>query len=66
MLRELKTLVHPRQIKKITVDKVTVEHEVVRSGAFHGSAETRAYVKRVMRRYNRFKFKIQVHSYDHH
>ena len=31
MLRELKTLVHPRQIKKITVDKVTVEHEVVRS-----------------------------------
>ena len=42
------------------------EHEVVRSGAFHGSAETRAYVKRVMRRYNRFKFKIQVHSDDHH
>ena len=41
------------------------EHEVVRSGAFHGSAETRAYVKRVMRRYNRFKFKIQVHSDDH-
>ena len=31
MLRELKTLVHPRQIKKITVDKVTIEHEVVRS-----------------------------------
>ena len=31
MLRELKTLVHPRQVKKITVDKVTVEHEVVRS-----------------------------------
>lgn len=42
------------------------EHEVVRSGAFYGSAETRAYVKRVMRRYNRFKFKIQVHSDDHH
>lgn len=41
------------------------EHEVVRSGAFHGSAETRAYVKRVMRRYNRFKFKVQLHSDDH-
>lgn len=41
------------------------EHEVVRSGAFHGSAETRAYVKCVMRRYNRFKFKIQLHSDDH-
>ena len=42
------------------------EHEVVRSGAFYGSAETRAYVKCVMRRYNRFKFKIQLHSDDHH
>lgn len=31
MLRELKTLVHPRQVKKITMDKVAVEHEVVRS-----------------------------------
>jgi membrane-bound lytic murein transglycosylase F len=36
------------------------EHEVVRSGAFHGSAETRAYVKRVMRRYNRFIHKLKT------
>lgn len=35
------------------------EHEVVRSGAFHGSAETRAYVKRVMRRYNRYIHKLK-------
>ena len=31
MLRELKMLLHPRQVKKITVDGNTVEHEVVRS-----------------------------------
>ena len=31
MLREMKMLVHPRQVKKITVDGNTVEHEVVRS-----------------------------------
>ncbi len=31
MLREMKTLVHPRQVKKITVDGNTVDHEVVRS-----------------------------------
>ena len=31
MLREMKMLVHPRQVKKITVDGTTVEHEVVRS-----------------------------------
>lgn len=36
------------------------EHEVVRSGAFHGSAETRAYVKRVMRRYNRYIHKLKT------
>lgn len=31
MLREMKMLVHPRQVKKITIDGNTVEHEVVRS-----------------------------------
>ena len=31
MLRELKTLVHPRQVKKITMDHATVDHEVMRS-----------------------------------
>lgn len=31
MARELKALVHPRQVKKITIDKRPVEHEVVRS-----------------------------------
>ena len=31
MLREMKMLVHPRQVKKITVDGTTVDHEVVRS-----------------------------------
>ena len=54
------------QYLELLAEPEFAEHEVVRSGAFHGSAETRAYVKRVMRRYNRFKFKIQVHSDDHH
>lgn len=31
MARELRTLVHPKQIKKITIDKKPVDHEVVRS-----------------------------------
>ncbi len=31
MARELRTLIHPKQIKKITIDKRPVEHEVVRS-----------------------------------
>lgn len=31
MLRELKMLVHPRQVKKITLDGAPVEHEVVRT-----------------------------------
>ena len=31
MARELRTLIHPKQIKKITIDKKPVEHEVVRS-----------------------------------
>ena len=31
MARELRTLTHPKQIKKITIDKKPVEHEVVRS-----------------------------------
>lgn len=34
------------------------DHEVVRAGAFHGSTETIAYVKKVMRVYKRFKDKI--------
>lgn len=35
------------------------EHEVVRSGAFHGSAETIAYVRKVMRVYRRYRNKIE-------
>ena len=31
MLRELRTIIHPRQVKKITLNSRTVEHEVVRS-----------------------------------
>ncbi len=31
MARELRTLIHPRQVKKITIDSRPVEHEVVRS-----------------------------------
>lgn len=31
MARELRTIIHPKQIKKITIDKKPVEHEVVRS-----------------------------------
>ncbi len=31
MLRELRMTVHPRQVKKITLDKHTVDHEIVRS-----------------------------------
>ncbi len=31
MIRELKMIVHPKQVKKITLDKRPVEHEVVRS-----------------------------------
>ncbi len=31
MLRELKTCIHPRQVKKISIDKKKVDHDVVRS-----------------------------------
>ena len=31
MLRELRTIIHPRQVKKITIDSRPVDHEVVRS-----------------------------------
>ena len=31
MLREMRTLIHPRQVKKITIDSRPVDHEVVRS-----------------------------------
>ncbi len=31
MLRELRTIVHPKQVKKITIDKIPVDREVVRS-----------------------------------
>ena len=31
MLRELRMTIHPRQVKKISLDKHTVEHEVVRA-----------------------------------
>ena len=34
------------------------EHEVVKAGAFHGSAETISYVRKVMRVYERFKSKL--------
>ncbi len=31
MFRELRTIIHPRQVKKITIDSRPVDHEVVRS-----------------------------------
>ena len=31
MARELRTLIHPRQVKKITIDKKPVSHELIRS-----------------------------------
>ena len=31
MLRELRRIIHPRQVKKITLDSKPVDHEVVRS-----------------------------------
>lgn len=34
------------------------EHEVVQSGAFHGSSETITYVRKVMRVYGRYKKRI--------
>ena len=34
------------------------EHEVVQSGAFYGSAETIAYVRKVMRVYGRYKKRV--------
>lgn len=38
------------------------EHEVVESGLFCGSEETRNYVRRVMKRYRKFKKRIEAES----
>ena len=38
------------------------EHEVVQSGAFHGSEETIAYVKKVMRLYKRYQKRVEKES----
>jgi len=40
------------------------EHEVVQSGAFHGSKETIAYVKKVMRLYKRYQKRVEKESVD--
>ena len=50
------------QYLELLAEPEFAEHEVVRSGAFHGSAETRAYVKRVMRRYNRYIHKLKTEA----
>ena len=38
------------------------EHEVVQSGAFYGSEETIAYVKKVMRLYKRYQKRVEKES----
>lgn len=43
---------------KLLAEPKYVEHEVVQSGGFKGSAETIAYVRRVMNVYGRYKRKI--------
>ena len=58
----LKMLSDPEVVelaKEVPVGADSVKYEkVVKGGAFHGSAETIAYVKKVMRLYKRYKDKV--------
>lgn len=55
MFRELRTIIHPRQVKKITIDSRPVEHEVLRS--------VNAYIVTFI---TVFIFSLLIISFDNH